>query len=1034
MTPFLQQVAHYYTQQSIPLEDYCFIFPNRRAGVFFTDAMKTETMGRVAVLPETMAMTDFVSRVTRAVPVAPIEALFTLYDCYKKVSGNEAYEFDRFVRWGNIILHDFNDVDMALANPKQLFTNIKEYREITSDYLDDELKAVLEKYLNLRFAAPAPRPESEVPSFWKHLDPQSGDSDVKQNYLHLWQQLYELYREYGAVLAEKGLTYTGQIYRDAARVLKESNADQLPWKRIVFVGFNMLSLSEVVMFNALSKKGVADFFWDNANPVFRLDSAVNKTNEAARRINAYAEMFAMPHDFTLEEIDRRPQLEVVTVPSSVGQAKVAFDLLGELSDDAFNSPRTAIVLPDELQLLPLLDSIPERAKELNVTMGYTMRYSDVASLLRVVALAHRRARAFRDANTGWDFYREDVKDVLSHPIIKRHFSTKALQLVTRIDNENLYYVPWTLLEKLPFAVLFKAQDAGAPQPEIEAYLDELRAFIVFLCDKTAPSKTVATVDENEDTDDAMPLQYAFYRKMVESLDYISAAMRRHGSPLSSGSLLYLLERLASSDTIALEGKPLRGLQVMGLLETRCIDFEHLVLLSVNERILPGKYRPNSFITDGLRRVFGLPTAQNREAMMAYHFYRLLSRVKKAWLVYDESSQRVGSSEPSRYLSQIRMLYRKHFANPLKTIHYKSLPKIVAGVDPAGSSKNERAMKYLNAFLDENSGKYLSASAINKYFNCPMQYYLSHVEDISEDDSTSDFMEATTFGTIVHDTLQNLYYPPVRDAEGKLVKRSGTYVVTGAMIENFLKKGGPLESELRRQVNIHYLHKTPEDPHIDDALRGDAAITAEAMTIFIKRALKYDLDLIGGANGVIEVLECEEPHTVRFPLDAEGTRHFNFNFKADRVDRVNGSHTVRIVDYKTGASDVTAFASIDDLFDSSKYFDRPHAALQLLLYCHAYAIDTKTTNPVQPVVYKLQAIDETGLWLKEGRNKTVEITSYDMPQLGSFLPKLQEHLQKLFNPDEPFTLVPMEKEDQDKKKSTFKSTPCDDCTFVDLCNR
>lgn len=1020
MKSFLCQVANHYI--STPgLERYCFVFPSRRACTFFSHELQNATGKQALLMPQVITMVDFASQLVKAIPVAPIEALFTLYDCYRSLSGNEDYEFDKFVRWGNIILSDFNDVDMALVDPKQIFYNVKEFREIATDYLDDELKDILNKYFNAKFNVSTNDADDDDPPFWLHIQQSDDDTEVKKNYLHLWQQLFELYSAYNRSLAERGLTYMGKIYRDAVQMLRDTAPDQLPWQRIVMVGFNMLTNAELVMFNTLDKKGVVDFFWDNAGPIFTHDAKYGG-NQGAQFINSYAKMFPMPHDFILEQVNSTPQIEILAVPSNVGQAKVAFNALDDTDDTSLNTPHTAIVLPDEALFLPLLNSVPERVEALNVTMGYSMKYSDIASLLRIIALSHRRARHCRDNNTEWEFYREDVKDLLSHPIIKRHFSLEALNIVALIDNNKLYYVPQSIFNGTPFKTLFIMLDENASTSDVINYLNCLVDFIKGITTKITSEpnddEDVDDEDDKSDNADTMPLQVAFYRKMNEALDYIQAAISRHEVNISGSSIFFLIERLTSGMVVPLEGEPLQGLQVMGMIETRCLDFDRLVILSVNERILPGRYRLQSFISEGLRHVFNLPTAVRQEAMWSYHFYRLLSRANKVTLIYDaRRSQRVGSNEPSRFIEQLRLIYSQPLNIKMSKQHYISQPSI-SSTRTLQIAKGEYAKKVLDSYCDPENGLALSASSINKYIDCPLKFYLQYIEQLGDEERTGDFMQATTFGDIVHETLQELYYPDT--ATG--VARTGSYRVTGADIKAFRTK--KVDGIIKKLINKKYLFR--DCNNLNAQLTGEALIQSESIKTYVNRVLDYDYKLIESDCGFIDILECEKTHVVQFPL-SDG-RWFNFKFKADRIDRVNGSDTIRIVDYKTGSDD-TFFKSVQTLFDN-KEKKRPHAALQLLLYCHAYAKATNFNGAIMPMIYKTQDIDTSGLGIGSKVENKKQIDDYR--DVDDFMKVFTDTMDNFFNPDVPFIQYPIN--DDDDNNNSFNFIPCDYCPFTDICCR
>ncbi|MCQ2289635.1 MAG: hypothetical protein MJZ74_11135, partial [Muribaculaceae bacterium] len=433
-TPFLTQVAAHYAS-SPTLHDTLFVLPNRRSTKQFERAL-AQQLTTTSIMPRLMSMNDFVDHVTRGsnlVIAPPIENLFVAYGAYKEVMGENAGEFDKFAYWGQLIVSDFNDVDMNLVNASSLYTNLSNLREISANYIDDDLKLAISRIFNINLNDGADK-------FWK-----SNGNEVHEKYVTLWNRLAAIYDKYGEMLAGYHLTTQGKLYRLAAQALEHMGAADLGFSLVVMVGHDMLSMSEMRMFKLLQKKGLAHFWWDDASPAF-----VSDANPAARVIKALSQAFKAPAQ--LEPIDNLPAVTVQSVPSTMGQAKCAFEGLTALTAD------TAIVLPDESMLEPLLHSLPDEllaqdGGTVNVTMGYQLRQSNVVTLMRLVTIAHHHAVRKADR---WYFYREDVRNILSHPIIKMAFTATVLAVNNAIEEQNEYNIPASMFSGTGLEPLFTA--------------------------------------------------------------------------------------------------------------------------------------------------------------------------------------------------------------------------------------------------------------------------------------------------------------------------------------------------------------------------------------------------------------------------------------------------------------------------------------------------------------------------------------------------------------------------------------------------
>lgn len=1000
MNSFLQQVAQHYATTP-HLEDLCFVFPNRRSGKFFEQRI-AEAINGPAMMPRIVAMTDFLGDLTGHNQVSDIEAMLVLYKAYCQVMGESASPMDAFVRWAALIINDYNDADMNLVDVRQLYSNLHDLRQIATDYLDPDLKRDLERVLNITL------PNSDDERFWREpWHPTEADGEVRRKYFSLWQRLYDIYCVFHDMLVQKGLRTIGGIYRDAAAQVKDMDDSRLP-QQVVMVGFSSLSVSELAVFKALQQRGVAQFWWDDALDVLRDD----KDNPAGKLVCEYAQMFPAPCALAPESLQGK-QVQAVAVPSNVGQAKWAFHRVEELRQQGAiphpdNAINTAIVLPDEALFIPLMNSVSGSITNLNVTMGYSMRNANIVSLMHLVARAHKQAT--RRDNV-WCYYREDVKDIMSHPIVKASFTAQAMAVTNEIADKNLWNVPTSLLAEHGFGTLFTPLRDVRDSAQVLNYIDQLIDFCDLVNERIkvtddTPEPAVPTEPEGADDEErVLPLQSAFIAMYVEALEQLKLAFATHGVPVADDTLFFLIDRLVQAYVIPFEGEPLHGLQVMGLQETRSLDFENIIILSMNERVFPRRHGIASFIPDDLRAAFYMLTGARQEAIAAYDFYRLIGRANHVVLVYT-TVQTGGGAEPSRFVVQLQKLY----GDRITFTECRVDTSVTAPVQPPIVIDKASVPMYdyvhPSANDDPENARCLSHSSLAEYIDCPLKFYLHHVEHLSEDIDNGDFMDYGTFGNIIHDTLQALYYPKLPDGSN----RAGSYIVTRDMITQFKHKR--MRELVIRNINEMFLRHKPDAP-----IEGEALIMQETFETFVQRALDYDLQLLDEAHvNQLEVLECERDHKVQLDFGNDDVQaRFNFTYKPDRVDRIDDR--LRIVDYKTGG-DKTEFANIDNLLiPFGNDHKRCKAIAQLMLYCNAWQLENPQDTVIQPVIYKLRKIEETGVTMC-GKPFMFEADSELNHQ---FKQRMALIIADLLDPEGQFT-------------QTTDTHACQYCRFADFCSR
>jgi len=1006
MTPFLQQVAKHYLEAQ-GLEDYCFVFPNRRSGQFFTHYLQQEfvdadtSAGKIKphLMPCVTSINELVSRLTGTVTATDIEMMFALYDAYCKAMGDKAQEFDKFIYWAQLIISDFNDIDRSLADAHEIYQNLDDIHGLSSNYISDKVKEEVKRIFGDSLFT-AFFDTSADADLWQHRSEKNAAADkknkdqVRQEFVSLWNALETIYHYYHEALEQKKVVSPGRQLRLAV----EGDLRPIQYSKLVFVGFGVLSAAEVKLFQRFGE--TAEFWWDNAGIKTLLKKAPH--DPGALLIDGYCKRFKA---FELEPLEDNGQtLRVVSVPSSVGQAKLAFQELERMEEGKQGSSLgidTAIVLPDENLLVPLLHSVPADRHRLNVTLGYSLRSSGIVSLMHIVARMHHQASKEKGQ---WTYYREDVNDILSHPLIKTYFTQEALNLATELARTNRFRVPAREFEPMSFKDLFvpsmDSDNTGNDQSKQADYLDNLLSFCNLLMDRMAVEEAD---DDDKKTSVELPLQQAFLVMYIDVLNQLRHALEGYGQPLQRSTVFYLIDRLASSAIVPFTGEPLQGLQVMGLLETRSLDFKNLVVLSMNERVFPRRRSINSFIPNYIRRAHGMSTTEQQEAIVAFNFYRLLNRASHVTLIYDSSVQSMGSSEPSRYIAQLEKIYARKIEYVEMTPHVKTSSSINISV-PNGDDIALEDL-YTRDPLQEQ-GRYLSASAINKYINCPLMFYMHYVQDLNEDNEVSDFMDYGTFGNIIHDTLKDCY-----DCEEPRV-------VNKAYIEFFKKN--KLDRTVEYYIKKHYLH-VPEDQLESnrEPLRGEAFMLVDTIKSYVNFVLKYDAELMEKQQDkCITILECEKTH-IHAQLKM-GNMAFNFKYKPDRIDCLaNG--TVRIVDYKTGRDEVSFSPdrNLYDLFDKKK--DRCKAILQLFLYSYAYLLEHPEVKSVMPVIYKLSSMQDSGVKIKRGRGVSEQyVFTLDDVVAQEFISRMASTVHSLYNDE--FVQV-----DED-------APACNYCRFVDFCRR
>ncbi|MDE6394012.1 MAG: PD-(D/E)XK nuclease family protein [Duncaniella sp.] len=986
MTPFLSQVAQVYLDnEREELMDYCFVFPNKRSGTFFRHYLHTLSKGKPLGMPEIATIGDLTARLSSLVEAPRLEQLFVLYDCYRSLGG-DTIDFDRFLFWGEMILSDFNDVDLYLVDHERLFVNLKRYREVSANYLTDEQRAILERYWGEQFAAPSPD------RFWEHLHYDS-PTELEQKFLKLWEVLAPLYESFTSALRRSGVGTQGMIVREAVGKLRKCSTSDLTHRRYIFVGFNILTLAELSMFENLDVRGVADFYWDNASPAMKV-----KGNAAARFIDRNVRKFKSRYDlarlFPFPD-NYFPEIQLTGIPSSVGQAKMAGVRLDEWvkADPSLKSPEsldTAVVLPDDSLLIPMIHSVPTEIKQLNVTMGLPMRTTSFASLINLLVSMHMHASV---SNGECSYYYDDVKRVITHPLLASIDRKGCEALMELFMNHRIYMLPAETARATAPSLAYIFTPISDPDS-----LDEVYGYFHTLL--TTLKAGVTSVE----TDEANDIEVFFINAYLEALDDLRDAAGKWKISLNDNTFIQLLQKVISGASVSFTGEPLRGLQIMGVLETRALDFSNLILLSMNERIFPRKHYTRSFIPDSLRHSYGMATTDYQESIYAYYFYRLISRARRVSIFYDSRNGPTFTSEMSRYIIQLLYLHPE-----CKITHTLGSYEVTPATPQVISiSRTPEIKEQLLSFCTPG-GRKLSASSINTYINCSLQFYLQRICGLNTDEEAKDYMDSATYGTILHAVAQRVYLRWRGDAQS--VK------VTAEMLDDIITSHTILDGLIIETVN-EIFNKRPAGDRTP--LVGEAKVMGNLIRYFLTRMFEMEKEI-----APFDFIDAE--HVIDSTMRLADDLTINFTQSLDRIDRVYppGHYgdptqgTIRIVDYKTGI-DKTDFKSIDELFadPESSADHRRKAILQLMFYARAYAEKFRYEGPIQPLIYPLRTIYATGLQpLKYGKDPFTDYREV----IDEFMTRFEAVVREMLLSDKPFT-------------QTDNEENCTFCTFKTLCRR
>jgi len=933
--PFLQDVAEDLLRQfGNNLSSLCVVFPNKRARLFFSRYLAESAGGRTVWAPAYRTITELVQEFSGLTLADKTQLNFELFSVFKKTTG-AADNFDDFYYYSEMLLADFEEIDKSMVNAHDLFSNLSDQKSMESsfDYLSENQLNAIKK-------------------FWNSFNP-GRISNNQQEFLKFWDLLYDIYEAYRQQLKEKKLAYEGMIYREVSAMIQGSGTLNFSFTYYVLVGFNALNACEEILFGHLKKTGKSLFYWDYDEYYTK-----NEWHEAGYFIRDNCRRYPAPdpskHYSGLTSASGN--ITVLPVSSTTAQAKIlpaVFRMIG-LSENS-DYRHTALVLPDEKLMLPVLYSIPSHVRDINITMGYPLKESSVYAFIELIYTLYRNASG--ETGKRMAFYHKDLVAFLKHPFIYNHNKDIADKLISDIRENNRAYIGIEDLQKVSeFQLFFRHVNTA---PETVSYLSDLLELSLRNLLKPGNNKTD-------------PLQLECIYQAYQGIRRLSEILGTTDLTFSSQLLFRLIRKIFRGMAVPFAGEPLAGLQILGILETRLLDFENIVILSMNEGIMPRSLPLSSFIPRNLRFGFGMPVPEHYDAVYAYYFYRLIQRAKNVFLIYNESADGLVTGEPSRYIHQL--VYEPPFH--VKEVRLEAkLHEIPA--KPIVIEKTTGIIAKLDRYLDGNSASWLSPSAINEFINCPLKFYYHRIANVNETEEIAEDVDPLIFGNLLHGSMHELYKP----FTGKDIDR--------AIITNLIQQENKLEDILSIAFDKEFYKSGTGQ---ERKLTGMNLIIKEIIRKYVLQILNADLN-----NCPFHIISLEEEYRTAIPvMDRARERRMQIGGIIDRVDQYHG--ITRIIDYKTGMENLY-FGGLESLF-SAIPSKRNDAAFQVLLYAYLYRRKFPD-NPVIPcLVFSRKSNKPDFSWhLKDQSDHTevLEFTRFEK----LFGEGLKSSLEKLIDPTLPF---------------------------------
>lgn len=957
METFLKQVAHdLYNKTEGNFTKVAIVFPNKRASLFFNEYLAQES-DRPIWSPTYVSISELFRQSSDLSIADPIKLVCDLYKVFQKATGSKE-TLDDFYFWGEMLIADFDDADKNMADTHALFSNLKDLNELMDnyDFLEEGQKEALSQFFH-NFSI------NQV-------------TELKQRFISMWNVLGDIYTEYKALLESQSIAYEGMLYR---QVIEQLDVEALPYNKYIFVGFNVLNKVEHTLFKKLNEAGKAMFYWDY--DTFYLNKTPHEAGEFIRR-----NLRDFPSELSASFFDNLNQPKEVTFiesPTENGQVRYLPQWIRE--NLTSQEKETAVVLCNEALLQPVLHALPDNVKHINITMGFPLSQTPAYSFVNALMELHTSGY---NPNNGRYLFAE-VISVLKHPYT-RQLSPEAEKLEQTLTRDNRFYpLPSELKQDNVLELLFTPRRNNL---DLCGMLSEALKEVAVIYQQQAAS--------HSDAFDQLYRESLF--KTYTLVNRFHTLIESKELNVQAGTFQRLLTRVMSSSSIPFHGEPAIGMQVMGVLETRNLDFRHLIMLSVNEGQLPKAGGDSSFIPYNLRKAFGMTTIDHKIAVYAYYFYRLMQRTEKVTLVYNTATDGINRGELSRFMLQF--LIEWGYPVLRKQLEAAQSPQSSA---PIIIEKTPDVMERMKSVFDiQNNPKALiSPSALNCYLDCPLKFYYKYVALLSAPDEVTADIDSAKFGSIFHYAAEHIYKDLT--AHGKLISKEN--------LETLLKDEVRLQTYVDNGFKELFFNLPPnEQPEYNGIQLINSAVIVKYIQQLLRNDLRYaPFTFVGSEQRIFENIEIYTP---------SGNIQSRIGGIIDRID--SKGESLRIVDYKTGG-DADTPANVQSLFIPDK--KRSNYVFQTFLYASIVCKKLREKNDSRLVAPALLYIHRAAsenyspvIQMGEPRKPKEPVDNFAQYE-GDFRENLKTLLEDIFNPDISFTQTEIE----DK---------CAYCDFRALCKK
>jgi CRISPR/Cas system-associated exonuclease Cas4 (RecB family) len=964
MEKFLQSIVDDIAIESISnIHSNCYVFPTKRACLIFKHLLRQKFKDYAFWSPSIKSIEEFVQTLSGGIPADELTLLFEMYWLYKKYEPD--LQFDRFYPWGQVLLKDFDEVDKYLVNAKSLYQNILLLREIEAEFeLNSEAIEAVKRFRKIINATER--------------------NKIIEAFIEEWKLVGIIYFEFKDLLRKKGLSYPGMLYRelaeDTGKALKSNFA------HIYFCGFNALSIAEEEIFDYFLKSSKATAYWD-ADLLYLNDSKLEAGSFLRRYKNKWKgnESRWIVSDFR----NNQKKISFVGASKAIAQAKVGCSVLSELLSTGVElNEDTALVLADENLLFPVLYSLPVQKNGVNITMGYPLKKSAYLELIESLFNLYITKRKSGDNSF---FKTAALINLINNPyfVVENKF-----QIISYYNNLHFSWVKFSEVKE-------KISNAGGAKLIAELthplqLLEALQDYLLFLFDYF--NKNFKEEEgKNEQAQEHLNFEKEVVFHLVKYCKSFKERVEDYRLELNFIIMKKIMKAALQNLKIPFTGEPLKGLQVMGLLETRTLDFDRLIVLSVNEGNIPEARSINSYIPYSLRKAYQLPTFEVQDSIYAYHFFRLLQRAKEITLIYNTEMEADNSGEKSRFLLQLAYLISSQPTSIEVNDYIYSVQKseAIKRNNSLQVLKSSEVLKSLNRYNwadNEIIPIAFSPTALTSYIHCSMQFYFRYVAGLKEQEEYNEELNALEFGKVLHRAIELIYQPYVGN------------VINPVTIQNIL--ASPKIDEVLQQ-------SLAEEKFVNEniQLEGKNLLLIKVIRRLLKKILEADLK-----TGPLKIIALEANSYER-EFEIRG-RTIKVGGTIDRIDEIQEpSPFLRIIDYKTGKVENKSKSKLErqgleEYF--KEYFKDSKLKASFQAYYYAYLYVSKYKDYlIRPGIFGLKEVNKGVQYLQK-------FNFFDDQAFDEFEAQLVNVLKEIFDPEISF------KQTDDKKK-------CNSCAYREICN-